>query len=272
MVDPKIAAKAGFGNLSEDVAMVDENHIVTWTVRLEGHPFDLSMWEQLFHQREEAHVTSETGPDGQPEYHLRSSQFSGIKDTQEVQAIAVGLVSKMSGAVKILDPGEPVRLGPFVSWHADGKRGTVVHLASGQMRIKAFTSAVAIGSVSPTPPRPSEADVWMTLADADDDVADALRHFARSDDWLDFYKTLEVLERDLCRRSTPQMRNGRELIRQRGWATRDELRELGMTMDFYRHHGRPRPEPLLTSDQARDLLRRILRCWLEEKQGNAPRP
>ena len=89
-------------------------------------------------------------------------------------------------------------------------------------------------------------------------VADALEHFSRSHDWFDLYKTLEVLEDDLGRR---------DVIWQSGWATRAEVTDLVLTANYYRHARAKRPPNMLTIEQARELMRRVLSDWLREKRS-----
>ena len=239
----------------------DNSPIVTWSLALEGAQGDLEAWRIAFKEQPEARITVEQTSPGQSQYCLRSSRFDALTDATEVREIGSQLVARMYGAMKLQGKTDPVTPGGTAyAHHASGQRDT--HILIAQAALRARTGPIEVVVSGQQRPR-SEAERTIELAEEDDNVADALEHFARSDDWFDLYKTLEVIEDDLCRREGS--RNGRAVIARRGWATSRELGDLGASIDFHRHHGRRQPDPLLTRDAAQDLLRHVLREWLREK-------
>ncbi|HXP75895.1 MAG TPA: hypothetical protein VN823_17260 [Stellaceae bacterium] len=241
----------------------DNNPVVTWSLALDGGRADLEEWRVAFAEQPQARVDVEQAGSPRAQYCLRSSHFDALTDANEVREIGAQLVARMYGAMRLQGKAGPVSLGATVYAHRPG----------GQRDAYTVPAPAALGGrsgpievLAAGQPRPrSEAEQTVELAEADDSVADAVEHFARSDGWFDVYKTLEVIEGDLCRREAS--RNGRQVIARREWATRKELADLGSSIDFHRHHGKPRPDPLLALDAAQDLVRHLLREWLREKRN-----
>ncbi len=110
---------------------------------------------------------------------------------------------------------------------------------------------------------PTIGESWLTLAQRDEKVMDALRFFQEDTNWWSLRKTYEVLEKDefnqqskLAQRlSTPE----HEIIRFKEWT------------HFYVHGGRrERPDPTLypalSLAEADSFLRELLKKWLHWKQ------
>lgn len=225
--------------------------IVGWQISLKGDRIDLAAIEQLFKGAAGASLAVRRRDDGTSEYFLCSPDFEGVQDPEEIGARAAALLSRMNGVMKVFEGAELVSLGEVWGVRADGSR---VGFIGGHLRGRSRMYAVLTKQGEP-PPIP-DVQRWFALSDADNDVADALEHFARSDDWFDFYKTLEILQDAL---------GGREVIWQRGWATREEVNNLAKTANFYRHARADRPDHPLTTEQARELLRKALGEWLRAK-------
>jgi hypothetical protein len=230
------------------------NDITTWSAVLQGHPMDLSVWEHLFHDYALGRVESVAQENASGECHLRSTRFDGMQDATEVRAVASELIAVMNGAANVLAPGKPVTIGPLISHHVDGGRGRAI-------AVQGVEARTAVGDLSGGA-RSREAEAWLSVAEANNSVRDALEHFGR-DGWFDLYKTLEVISADLGRR---------DVIWQRGWGTRAEVNSLAMTANYYRHAREARPVTLLTHDQARELLRRLMQKWVEEKRVGIASP
>ena len=237
--------------------------VVTWSLALEGDPANLEEWRVAFEDQPQARVTVEQAGSPRPQYGLRSSHFDALTEANEVRAIGSQLVARMYGAIKLQGKAGAVTLGTTAYAHRAGDRRDA-HILPAQETVRARTGPIEVLAAGQQRPR-SEEEQAVELAETDDHVADALEHFARSDGWFNLYKTLEVIEDDLCRREGS--RNGRQVIARRDWATRKELGELGASIDFHRHHGGPRPDPLLALDAAQDLVRHLLREWLREKRN-----
>jgi len=91
----------------------------------------------------------------------------------------------------------------------------------------------------------------------------ALEHFSRSDNGLDLYKCFGVIEADL---------RDRVVIWPRGWATLAEITDLAATANYYLDPRVRRTPRLLSHEQARELIRRVLREWLKEKKWRGRKP
>lgn len=100
--------------------MSDENPIVTWLVRLGGHPADLSDAAKFANAAPLVNVVEEN-PDGL--YYLRSDSFDGLTDGLEVFYRGNDLLTRINGALNAyLDGYRPIVATGVVSVHANGRR------------------------------------------------------------------------------------------------------------------------------------------------------
>jgi hypothetical protein len=122
------------------------------------------------------------------------------------------------------------------------------------------------GKPQPAPPAtPSEVQHWAAIADNDDLLEDALIYFGRvsaSDQphpptfWFDIYKALECL----------MDRSGGETdFLALNWAPPKDVELLKRTANWARHARRKfvEPSPATTEQEAKDLMRRLLRKAFE---------
>ena len=100
---------------------------------------------------------------------------------------------------------------------------------------------------------------WFNLAQRDTNVADALRQFARSHEWFDIYKVYEIIRDDL----------GSKKLNSKKFVGKTDLDLLRQTANYYRHARTARPSKPMTHNDARELIRRVLRHWLEEKDATS---
>lgn len=110
------------------------------------------------------------------------------------------------------------------------------------------------------------ADAWIALAQREEHVARALEIIGQEDvRWTDLYHLLEVVEADVG-----------QLMFERGWATRAEMERFARTanspaiLGAAARHGAQRTEPPpnpMSYDDARSLIVRLVRAWLEWKTG-----
>ena len=110
---------------------------------------------------------------------------------------------------------------------------------------------------SQLPPKPSDPQRWVAVAESDDDLADLLNHTGRTDgDWYELYKTLEVAKRVGNRHGGYAKILGAEANR---------VEQMRQTANFYRHASKAthRPPVLTTLDEALPLLRWVVRTILD---------
>jgi hypothetical protein len=231
--------------------------IDTWCFRLQGKVSILSTWESMFYGCSDATVEQRPGPDGQAEYFLRSQRFDGLADLSEVFHLAADLFAKMSGAAKVFSSGASVSLGDAMQVHADGSRTAIKRVIANMRAGLEFLATISTGTKTGEPPE-REAQRWLMLAEEDDNVADALEHFTRADNWFDLYKVYEVICRGV---------GGEAALDDKEWATTYRIEDVRRTANHYRHYRRrgEKPATPLNTDQARELLRQAMRAWLTEK-------
>jgi hypothetical protein len=86
-------------------------------------------------------------------------------------------------------------------------------------------------------------------------MSDALMHLSRGNNWFDIYKAFEVIRSDI----------GEETMARLGDVSKAEVGLLRRTANYHRHADLPRPtKPMLFID-AHELLRKIMRRWIEGK-------
>lgn len=104
----------------------------------------------------------------------------------------------------------------------------------------------------------------VELAVKSSDVLEALRHFRHKDSWDEIYRAFEIVEGEVG--------GG---IHRSGWATRGELDRFTHTADTMRHAKKRKkkktvaPQDPMSLTDARELVRRILKAWIELKHQTA---
>jgi hypothetical protein len=253
------------------------NPIVSWCAILNGDAATLKTLASIFTGREHAQVITQEVPlEEEPRYVLHSTTFDGLRD-HEIRPAASELLNKLNGAAMVSEGLQPVSLDGPVALLSDGtlERSRKVERTFHVPVESLATVSTAAPSQSPVEP---EARRWLRLALTDGEVANALRYLARADNWSDLYKAFEVLEYSLGTRklrrgkSQRSKKGGRKQITTRKWATKAEVDDLAGNINQHRHHGQPYVGGALSFDDARKLLRRIMRAWLEERHKAAGLP
>lgn len=238
--------------------MSEDNPITTWSLVLEGDALDLETWRIAFKGQSEAKVDTVTTHDGVKQYCLNSTRFDGLSDAIEVRDTAAELLMRMYGVLKLHgDAGMLNFSGVAYCRRANGQRDTHILLAPAIIRVRGGSFEVVTGGLRPH----SEAERAIELAESDNNVADALEHFARSSDWYDIYKILEVILADV---------GGKKVLIAKGWLTKTSIESLGQTANFYRHARAPRPECPLTHQEAVAITRALMKAWVNEKLAASP--
>jgi hypothetical protein len=231
-----------------------DNQIVSWAFLLRGHPSDLSLVHEMFHGVADMQIEREGS-----NYRLRSSRFNVPATAEEARSLAEEIIGEMNGAIKAFFPSrEIILVGNTFGCRRDG---SFLYYQENRvaMRSEVSLSMTVNGNPIPPQPPPLEPTQWFNLAQRDTNVADALRQFARSDEWFDIYKVYEIIRDDL----------GSKKLNSKKLASKTELDLLRQTANYYRHARTARPSKPMTHDDARELIRRVLRHWLEEKDATS---
>jgi hypothetical protein len=163
---------------------------------------------------------------------LISTTFAGLVDYEQVLTEARELTEIMTGAMKVLQGPANLVLENVSGEYPDGKiekfppHGRPVGLYFGRP-IRTFG-----GQVKET----FEKSVTLFALRAKNPyVREVLREFARSDDWVNLYRIMEIIILDLNENDPSHKRDGRAKIDRLGWVAETELNSFYTTIDSYRH-------------------------------------
>lgn len=167
---------------------------IGWGAMLVGEAFDLEDWQEALKQPFDPWVM-------EPEDGL--ILCSGLLDTaatsSEAYERAKALIEQVNGALGVSHRARVVRLAGIAEFLSGGTRRwhEVAQLGAVEIRDRVRAVVVAAGpNGKPRPPLPRErsnAQRWLSIAEEDDLLADALTYFSRGDDWFDIFKALECL-------------------------------------------------------------------------------
>ena len=157
-----------------------------------------------------------------------------------------------------------VQMGAISRMNADGTReGALFHSTDAIIVARSKNSATGtVGDATdePAPPGSRETDKWAALAMRDEAPEQILRIWStRPHDWVNLSNVLDVI--------------GRPQIREKGYATRGELRRFDQSANDPRHasddarHGVPSGEktpqrPYMTPVEAERFVEGIIIGWL----------
>jgi hypothetical protein len=253
-----------------------------WGAVIQGEPADLSIWQQTLKHQFDVWVEIHGS-----ETVLRATSFDESESSTEVRDRAIAYINRLNGLMALSHAdSEPVRLQAVIRFK-DGHLHR--HLIPGTGKFKArgsmITDTTVIGAngkpVPPSAPEPSEVQRWLTIADQEDLLNDALNYFGRvpqspagpeaghagtpameATEWFDIYKALECIEKRFGGDETAF----RNFASDRNWTSRSKLELLKRTANWARHARRkfdPPPNPM-GFKEARELLGQLLRRALEE--------
>ena len=117
---------------------------------------------------------------------LRSARFDDLQEPSEVHGRAEAIVEQLNGAMALGKGSRPVCVNAVLRFDPEGTREINVlaaaNLETRGVRISAAAMIIGPdGAVVPdaAPPRPSDIQLWTTIADTDVHLADALVYFGR---------------------------------------------------------------------------------------------
>jgi hypothetical protein len=231
-----------------------------WLVEVQGDPAEL---EELADQFESPRLN--VRKEGES-YYLRSPEnFDSLSDASDVRARASELLFLLSGVANLYaGAGETVTPGVVIWEHDDGTRDQFIEMKTATVRIR---SKVRLWGTKATDPTVGES--WLTVAQQDDNVLDALRFFQEDATWWSLRKAYEVIERD---EFGQQSKVAKVLS-----TPEDDIKRFKEWTHYYVHGGRrERPDSdkfspisLAEADSfLRDLLKKWLRWKLEQQKTN----
>lgn len=232
----------------------------TWAVELKGHEFDLQDWQDELKPPFSPHVRllPKRTPDDRDALVFVSDEFKTCGTPEEVRAIATPLIRRMSGLLAAQRNSKPVTFDTVVKIRSDGafSRHIFVELEPAEFRIRVHPVTMVAGTDSLGPgdgvvPAPAPSDAQRGLNPASGDLADALEHFDRADNWYDLYKALEAVIK---------FAGGRENIKVDGLSI-NMIKDLKETINYYRHH-RPKSSPKMDFREARALVGQMINALL----------
>ena len=232
-----------------------------WEVVLAGDAADLRALSDSFADSDPAILER----DG--EYVFRWSVLDGLSDATQVKEKADEQIAWLSGSASlILEAIEPIKVAQVILVSDDGSRN--IHVFPdpiiGTSRMSVPTVRVGRADETEEIHRPADpVKAWLAVAESSEDVARALRlSEGREHDWVELYRLLEIVEDSVTRKG----------ITDAGWATRSQLKRFCHTANSLEaagdaaRHGReqkPPPQRPMTLNDARELIRRVVRQWLD---------
>ena len=116
-----------------------------WYAQILGENADLADWKRTLNKPFDP-VAIEF-----PDDHtvLKSREFDGLTDADEVRSKALILIARLNGALRLSATAEPVRIGSIINVDADGCRHITTFMEAIAIsfgRMTAHATAVALGS------------------------------------------------------------------------------------------------------------------------------
>jgi hypothetical protein len=187
----------------------DKASRIGWGAMLAGDPLDRDDWQEALKQQSDRLHPWVTKAEAR--LILRSSLLDNEATANAAYERAKELINEVNGAMRAIRQTGIVRLDGVAEVLSDGRcRPVAIEQMVSAVRIREGFVATLLGAdgkPKPNPePRPSEVQRWLSIAAEDsagsgDETAllsDALKHFARGDDWFEVYKALECLIQRFC--------------------------------------------------------------------------
>lgn len=205
---------------------------MNWGITLRGRKSDLDHWRDMLRSPFEPFVEL-VEQDGGQFYVLSSDKFQYCANEDEVMEASIPLLRKLNALAEIERNCGPVDVLTVAKRDASGRIVRQIAAAVGRAQGRSFVFGVAApGGIKVSPPQPSFAQV--ALANASDELSEALEHFSRASNWYDLYKTFEAIE-NIC--------GDRSTIPARCKVAKGDVTTCARNINFHRHH---RPDPIET--------------------------
>lgn len=219
-----------------------------WLVEVRGSDRDLRLFQQA-HPETDWKVAFEDG-----RCVLRSTQFAGLTDEQDVRRLASEYVDHADLACRMESPEfDGLKIGAVIRRNDDG---TAVHHVYARDTLHVFASMDAVivtnngRTLRPTPP-----DITQTirLIPSHPELRAALRYLRDEPTWPGLYKAFEAIQKAV---------GGTTLIAARGWASKNKCDRFTGSAQPDRHHDWPGPKKPMTLDEGHAFVVSLLKKWL----------
>lgn len=260
-----------------EMIVVGGGRRLTWLARLSGHDFDLQAISELFSQSSSPACYITKDNEG---YYLNSQEFEDFCNatkekgwaTDKATKKATELLAPMNGLAKLLSEGFQLVQPAYVVQIADnGTRQNYVMVA-GTVRMQGDLSGeVSISEETVEEHQLSSFDTpqiqeWMSLLENDPLVKRALALYGgQKPTWKNLYMVLDVIIQDV---------GGEKSRRKKPWWPEETVTTFKWTANSFgalgqeARHGKDidqSPDPPMTLAEAKDLIRQLLRGWLQEE-------
>jgi hypothetical protein len=225
-------------------------------VRIIGHDFDLRDWQDNLKVPFDPFVEVVQLPGGNGNlidaYVLTSTQFSTCNDHGEVRELAIPLLRQLNGLMAAFYGSSEVQFSEVILRKPDGtlQRNYFLVAQAGSYRLRgSAVQLIVSGQVQQAIPSAAQ----NALSKLNNNLAAALEHFNRADNWHDLYKAFEAIGLHV---------GGRDAMLTFG-VTRREIDNFALSAQQIRHH-RPgaRPRNTLNLEEGRQLVARLIRACL----------
>ncbi|MEQ1537487.1 MAG: hypothetical protein ABL928_01050 [Sphingorhabdus sp.] len=186
-----------------------------------------------------------------------SAEEARVRAAAELRHIGAALAVAVS-FLPIMGIGRYVKEhatdGAVLGKHAFISVGTAITVMAGG-RMKTSVDGVPIN------PERSSAERAKSLSDVDPEFRQASVLLAEANyDFRQLYVIFEYVRNAICGNA-----KNWEILVEKGWATKPELVHFRDTANFlHRHRPLPFENPMKSRD-ARELIRRLMRCWVDDK-------
>ena len=241
--------------------MADENVPFSWHAILKAEQPYLDMFELLKDPRLEP-----LDVNGQKCGKLTFSAFARYVDYEGVLHETQELVALLTGTLRISQGPGPLSIVNILRVFADGREEKFPPYGRPVRISLDLVNVVSVRKPGVTPRPTTEQYIMEHVIRSDDRlVKDVLHYLSNPPDFFNLYKILEVISLDLGKDSKSK---GNRLLRKRGWATKEELKDFWITADNVHRHWKENPPPSQMNLQEAVLMcRRIIKGWVAERAG-----
>jgi hypothetical protein len=230
-----------------------------WAVELVGEMIDLDDFRELLSPPFNPWVEDCPSDDG-VKLLLRSISWASLSEAADMYGDACRILECLNGeAMLIHDDARPVKLGEIMRFGEDGKRHIFIFPATGRYHLprgRARGRGMAVTSGPSNEPQESRMQRWFREAETDDTRAELFAHLARTDNWYDLYKSMELARKLAGRTNAVKTALGPD---SNEWT---EWKRTWQTANCYRHAPDPvkypLPSPPVELQQARNFILKMI--------------
>ena len=227
-----------------------------WRVQLQGEQGDLQELKEILLGHDPCIIEEDSN------FHLTSKAWNKLGESREVEAQAKDFIQLLENSIYIHSRDTtPLTIGGIVRIDNEGRKHYILHADPGSLTIRGAKATLA-------GPRAFESNGThqvikvLRVSTKNPVLADALR-FLRKGDWLNLYKTYEIVQ--------DEVHGKREIIR-RGWLTSQSIsrfKQMAQSRealgDDARHASRKfiPPKKPMSIHEARAIIADLLLKWID---------